>query len=500
MSGEKMAQAREAALGVVEQLNSQDRFNIIAFSTGTRSFNNSLLPVEEAGNYRSFINGLDAVGGTNISQALLEAVGQVKDDRPTTVIFLTDGLATEGIVDTELLLDSVAQQSPNNVRIFAFGVGDDVDTLLLDTLTGNHGGTTTYVRPGQSIEEAVSSFYAKVSMPVLADIELDFDDIIVEQMFPQELPDLFAGSQLLLAGRYREGGPATITLSGEVNGDRRSFTYEDNIFRNSGGDDFIPRLWATRAIGHLLTQIRLHGEDEELVQSIVNLSLRYGIITPYTSYLIEEDDIFTQTGREELIEESMDVFSEPAEASGAAAVDKAADERFYAEAEAPIEFFEAPSLSGEGQLGNTEDIVKFVGSKTFVFQDGLWIDTIYDANGNDPQQVGFASDAYFELLSAVPQLGQYLSLGQRVLVVHQGIAYEIVEGEGSGAVTIPVEIDSGDPDPDLPSGNDPVLIVDNDSDDEGNEAQEVSSGICGLALAAPTFAVAIFIIGKKRWL
>ena len=196
----------------------------------------------------------------------------------------------------------------------------------------------------------------------------------------------------------------------------------------------------------------------------------------------------------------MEVFSAPSEVSGAEAVDKAADERFYAEAEAPVEFNEAPSLSGEGHLVQTEDIVKFVGSKTFVFQDGMWIDTSYDANGHDPQQVGFASDAYFELLSAAPQLGQYLSLGQRVLIIHQGIAYEIVEGEGSEAVILPVDVDSGDPDPDLPSGDDPVVIVDYDLDEDGTNAQEVSRGICGLALAAPTLAAAIFIVGKKRLL
>ena len=172
-------------------------------------------------------------------------------------------------------------------------MGDDVDTLLLDSLAQNHRGTTTYVRPGQAIDEAVSSFYAKVSTPVLADISLDFGDIVVDQLYPTELPDLFAGTQLALAGRYRAGGPATITLRGEVNGQPQTFVYEDNVFRQSGGDAFIPRLWATRAIGHLLNEIRLHGESPELVQSIVNLSIRYGIITPYTSYLIEEDDIFT---------------------------------------------------------------------------------------------------------------------------------------------------------------------------------------------------------------
>src|SRR5690606_6155304 len=274
-------------------------------------------------NYAGFINSLEALGGTNISQALLEAVNQADGERPVTILFLTDGLATEGIVETPLLLDTVQQAAPASTRLFAFGVGDDVDTLLLDSLAQNHRGATTYVRPGQAIDEAVSSFYAKVSTPVLADISLDFGDITVEQIYPPELPDLFAGTQLVLTGRYREGGPATITLSGEVNGREQSFVYEDNTFRSSGGEEFIPRLWATRAIGHLLTQIRLHGENPELVQSVVNLSIRYGIITPYTSFLIEEGDIFTQSGRDEILEEAAEDFAAPREVSGASAVEEA---------------------------------------------------------------------------------------------------------------------------------------------------------------------------------
>jgi Ca-activated chloride channel family protein len=195
MHGEKMAQAQDAALFVIENLNPEDRFNIVSFSTGVRSFARDLAPASEPGNYEDFVNSLEALGGTNISQALFEAVAQADRERPS------------------LLLEQVKQQTPDNVRVFAFGVGDDVDTLLLDSLTENHGGTTTYVRPGQQIDEAVSGFYAKVSTPVLSDVSLDFDDIFVEQMYPQELPDLFAGTQLVLTGRYREGGPATITLN-----------------------------------------------------------------------------------------------------------------------------------------------------------------------------------------------------------------------------------------------------------------------------------------------
>jgi Ca-activated chloride channel family protein len=435
MHGEKLDQAKEAVAFVVESLNPEDRFNIVTFSTGIRSFAQELIPAGEPGSYDSFINSIDALGGTNISTALLEAANLADSERPTTIIFLTDGLATEGIIETPLLIDTVEDQTPDNVRLFAFGVGDDVDTLLLDSLAQNHGGTTTYVRPGQQIDEAVSGFYAKISTPVLANISLDFDDVVVEQMYPAELPDLFAGTQLVLTGRYRQGGPATITLSGEVNGREQTIVYEDNTFRSNGGDDFIPRLWATRAIGHLLTQIRLHGEDSELVQSVVNLSIRYGIITPYTSYLIEEDDIFTQSGRDDILEEAEADFAAPREVSGGEAVEEAADQAFLNAAEVAAPASEV--TSSDGSIISTNEVVQIAGSKTFVLRNGVWIDTAYNADGQTPQQVGFASDDYFDLLSAAPEIGRYLSLGTEVLFVYGDQVYQIVEGEGQSNVTLP---------------------------------------------------------------
>jgi Ca-activated chloride channel family protein len=508
MEGQKMDQAKEAAAFVVDNLNPRDRFNIIAFSTGIRNFENELVPAGDAGDYRQFIERLEAVGGTNISGALLEAVAQADDERPTTLIFLTDGLATEGITDTSLLLDTVEQQAADNVRLFAFGVGDDVDTALLDSLTQNHRGTTTYVRPGQDIEEAVSAFYAKVSTPVLANISLDFDDIVVEQMYPQELPDLFAGGQLVLAGRYRDGGPATITLTGEVNGREQRFEYEDNVFRSSGGQDFIPRLWATRAIGHLLTQIRLHGEDPELVQSVIDLSIRYGIITPYTSYLIEEDDIFSQTGRDMIADEAMDeIVAEPRAVTGERAVEAAAEEAEMAAAEAPL----APApmatvVADDGSVQVVDEVVQMVGSKTFVMRDGIWMDTVFDADNQIPEEVGFAGDAYFELLSAAPELGQYLALGSRVLVVHDGVAYEVVEGEGSTTVTLPTNGQPDDTPVDSGGGNpEPIEPTDVPQDissevDSVDETTDGESGLCASAMIAPLGLIGlVFVIGRRRY-
>jgi len=433
---------------------------------------------------------MKGIASTSSASAL--ALGVSDNERPTTIIFLTDGLATEGIVETPIILDAVKRQAPGNVRLFAFGVGDDVDTLLLDSLTENHGGATTYVRPGQQIDEEVGTFYAKISTPVLADIAIDFDDIIVEQIYPQTLPDLFAGTQLVLAGRYRDGGPATITLTGEVNGREQTFVYEDNLFRQDGGEDFIPRLWATRAIGNLLSQIRLHGEDPELVQSVVNLSIRYGIITPYTSYLIEEDDIFTQTSRNSIAEESLQLFAAPADVSGADAVSAAAAESFMREAEVaamPTGSF----TSKDGDLIQTDEVMQLVGSKTFVMRDGIWMDTAYDADNQDRQEVGFASDVYFDLLSAAPELGQYLALGPQVLVVHQGEVYEIVDGQGQDNITMPVANPTDKIDGDSSRQKD----KDKDSSQEDRQ-NKPALPFCGSALMVPLVLVAVVLILSKR--
>jgi Ca-activated chloride channel homolog len=439
MAGEKMAQAKEAARYVVEQLNAEDRFNIVAFSTGVRSFAPSLTPASSGSRADAiaFIDRLDALGGTNISMALLEALAEADADRPLTILFLTDGLATEGIVETSRLLEAVADAAPESTRLFAFGVGNDVDTLLLGSLAQNHRGTTTYVRPSEPLDEVVSGFYAKMSTPVLADLELGVDGVRVEQIYPTTLPDLFAGTQLVLAGRYREGGPATVTLGGDVNGQPQQFIYKDVTFARQGGSAFIPRLWATRAIGHMLQQIRLHGEDAELVQSIVELSIRYGIITPYTSYLIEENDIFSQTARRTIVESELEsAAGAAAPVSGEAAVDRADTAANLAAAEAPAAVEMPLSAGSAGQ-----PVVRSTGSKTFVFRgwEGVdtWIDTRFDADQHTPQPVAFASDSYFSLLDAAPELGQYLALGPRLLVVHDDAAYLIGEEGESAPLPLP---------------------------------------------------------------
>ena len=430
MEGEKIDQAKDALEHILDNLNPEDRFNIVAFSTGVRLYERELEPATGADEAWRFIDDLRAVGGTNIDLALAEALAMADGERPQIIIFLTDGLPTEGVTDADRIIANVGRQVSENVRIFAFGVGDDVNTFLLDTIAQDNRGASSYVRPHESIEEEVSTFYAKISTPLLADIELDFGDLRVEDTYPYPLPDLFAGTQLVVIGRYREGGRTDVILRGQINGEEQEFVYENMRFADRGGEEFIPRLWATRKIGYLLNEIRLHGEGRELIDEIVDLSVRYGIMTPYTSFLVEEEhDIFTHEGREEAAQEMWaQATAVPAPAAGAEAVQDAENRE---------------ALRSTGKAAGSTEQIKYARDKVFVLRDGVWTDTTYDSS-METVRVGFGSDDYFALIAAQPEWGYYFSVGQEVILVLDGTTYQVTEGDFP-----PIDIPVDPPSPDV---------------------------------------------------
>nr|MBC7244003.1 VWA domain-containing protein [Chloroflexota bacterium] len=412
MEGQKLQQAKEALEFVLDHLRQGDRFNIIAFNTSISKYAPDLRPASESAEARHFARRLSAGGGTNIHRALLEALQMPSSARPQFIIFLTDGLPTAGETDLQRILAEVNRVAAKNIRLFTFGVGYDVNTVLLDSLSEAHRGVSSYVEPGQSIEEVVTSFYSKINAPLLSDLRLQIQDVVVEDLYPYPLPDLFAGSQLSVVGRYREGGKARITISGMVNGKEQFFSYSNVYFSQQSGQDFVPRLWATRKIGYLLKEIRLHGENKELVDSIVSLSVRYGIMTPYTSFLVdEEQDILTETGRQLVAESNSFPTAARAPSFGAKAVADSQTQNKLTLAE---------------RAGGSETTeIRLVGNKTFVLRDHIWTDTTYNPQQMRVTCLQLGSPAYFKLLAEHPQWGKYFAVGSQVIVVLEGTAYQV---------------------------------------------------------------------------
>ncbi len=211
MDGEKMVQAQAALKYVLQHLNPDDRFGLIAFSTAVEPYARGLRPASEAAEAVRWVDRLSARGSTDINRALLDAVTMADKERPTYLIFLTDGLPTTGEIKRERILDNFNASAPKNVRLFTFGVGYDVDTLLLDSLSQQHHGLSSYVKPNEKVDEILSAFYEKISTPVLTDLSIDFGGMPVYDLYPAPLPDLFAGGQVVVVGRYRQGGTSDVT-------------------------------------------------------------------------------------------------------------------------------------------------------------------------------------------------------------------------------------------------------------------------------------------------
>ena len=209
MSGEKLEQAKKALLYCVNNLNVGDHFNVIRFSTEAYSLFKSLEKADKQNinEAKRFIDDLQAIGGTNIEEAFNLAFKNYKEsNRPHFVVFLTDGKPTIGEMDDDKLVKKILNTNKTNSRIFTFGIGDEINTHLLDKLTDATKAWRTYVSDEEDIEIKVSNFYDKIQSPVLSDLKLDFDNIEVYQTYPKDLPDLFKGSNLLVFGRYKGKG------------------------------------------------------------------------------------------------------------------------------------------------------------------------------------------------------------------------------------------------------------------------------------------------------
>jgi len=414
MSGEKIVQAKEALTFILRNLNPEDRFAIVSFSDYPRAQSDGLQQVDDrtVAEAVGWAGLLEADGGTNIDAALTTALSFfAEDDRPDYVIFLTDGEPTVGEIDPLSIVNDAGEANATGARIFSFGVGYDVNTLLLDRLTLENHGTTVYVTPDENLEGAISSFYRKIASPALTSPRIAIGGIEIYDTYPNPLPDLFHGAQLLYVGRYRGSGEGMIVLSGDVKGATVSYEAVRTFPETSLDADFIPRVWAGRKIAYLLDQIRLYGESEELVDAVISLSKRYGIITPYTSFLVEEGTF----SAEEMARMVTQAASAPP--SGQSAVTGAAKVRDLAEEEtAPPE----------------EETVRTIEDRTFFLKDGVWIESTYA--DEETVKIAAFSTAYFDLLALKPELAPFFALGDR-LILKVGEVYLEIALDGAETLT-----------------------------------------------------------------
>ena len=454
MAGEgKLNKAMAALLYGVRILRPADRFNIISFSGEERLMEPNLIAADAKGTARAeaFVKDMKPVGGTNINQSLLASLRQFDSDRdrPKMVVFMTDGLPTVDETNAQRIVDNVRNAQRPGVRLFTFGFGYDVNTALLDKLAAENGGVADYVEPKEDLEVKVSSFFAKMNSPVLTDLQVTMSGVETDLVYPRVLPDLFRGSQVTLIGRYRNEGDldsVPITLTGRSGNVTRSFNYSDLKFPlRAERNEYLPRLWATRRVGWLMEQVRTNGEQQELRDEIVDLGTRYGIVTPYTSYLALEDAQVSQnfvrgvpvtrgrpakSGLGNLNAQARTGGTTGMAPSGVGAAPPPQDKTALTiTGEQAIRMSKDTRAQQEAQKLKEEpksNAVRRVAEKTFYLIDGVWTDAEFKADSGLPETVlTFGSEEYFDLLKKTPKLGSFFALGERVVVVFEGRVYRV---------------------------------------------------------------------------
>ena len=431
MAGRKVAQAKEALRYCVQNLNDGDRFNLILFNEDITSLADRLSRGEEwFGGERwsdatvlsdklidvkngrekvfAFIEGIDGRGMTNINDALRTALAEKPDpNRPRIIVFLTDGCPTVGVTNAAQILENVAKTNKNQSRIFVFGVGYDVNDHMLDKMAADNGGTRNYVEPHEDIEDAVSSLFRKMNEPVLVDVGINFGQIVTKGLTPKNLPDLFRGEQLTILGRYDGHADTTLKLRGIIGSEQYEFSKDVHFSELEPDNDYLPHLWAKGRIAELVDQAALGDGSAELYKEIERLSKKYGVPTPYTSFVDADDGSLRKVYDDSRISEAY-----------TAAIPIPERIKYSRELE------ERKSARYKQQDADT----RYIGRKAFHRHDSMWVDVEYDGT-SERQMVEFDSEAYYELMNHLPDLAKYSKLAKGALsmiICHKGVNYEVI--------------------------------------------------------------------------
>lgn len=473
MAGKKLEQAKKALTFCVENLNAVDRFEVLHFATETEGcfekLNNAEKPNREQA--QKWIEALRPIGGTAIHEALQRALQlrPASAERPFVVIFLTDGQPTVGETNEDHIVSAVGSGDGSApARIFCFGIGNDVNTHLLDKIVERTRAASQFVLPEEDLEVKVSAFFTKIKEPLLTNLKLTCPEgVRVSKLYPSPLPDLFRGDQLVLAGRYTGSGEGDVVLEGTINGQPRRLTQRVKFPDQAGGNEFIPQLWATRRVGFLLDEIRLRGESKELRDEVTELARRYAIVTPFTSYLIVEDEArrgvpfsmrsmqwLDQDGAERSrLEQSWKAL--PEAKVGEIGNYNARGNKAFKDAAAPAEALAANTFEASksvaaatpapGKAGSfapaapsattvarqtvaAQQAARVVAGKTFYQNGAQWTDAEAQQNRTAKrQQIKFASEEYFRLLTSNRDAASWLALGRNVQFALGDTFYEITE-------------------------------------------------------------------------
>ncbi len=308
MRGDKLSKVKESVKQIVSGLQEGETFNLMTYNEGVDLF--SAAPVlktpEQVRRAFEWIDGITARGGTNIHEALKQALAQPsRNGTVPLVIFLTDGMPTIGATSEQSILQLASAHNPGKRRIFTVGAGEDVNAPLLRNMAETSRAVPTYILPKEDVELKMATLFRRLRGPVLAHVELTLAGDVARtgDLAPAAIGDIYSGLPALVTGTYRGTASFTILVKAtRPDGVRIEIPVTVDPGRiSTQRDDFVGRLWASRKIGRLqaalmdmgatmqdIAALQRNPKTKELIEEIIRLSVEFGIMSDFTSFFADD--------------------------------------------------------------------------------------------------------------------------------------------------------------------------------------------------------------------
>ena len=282
MSGRPIAKAKQAITRALKKLQPNDTFQIIRFSNNASQLGPNPVPAtpENIRKGLEYVELLHGSGGTMMIEGIKAALDFAHDpQRFRLVSFMTDGY-----IGNEAEILAAIHQSLGASRIFSFGVGTSVNRYLLDRMAKLGKGAVAYIGLDDSAGEIVDKFYDRISHPALTDVEIDWGNMQVTDMYPGRIPDLFVGRPVILTGRFKGSGSTTIHVKGNVGDMTQDIAIAADLGNSAATHSGIACVWARKKIETLGTLVT-YDTNPDLTGEIKQVALEYGLMSAYTAFI-----------------------------------------------------------------------------------------------------------------------------------------------------------------------------------------------------------------------
>ncbi|MBZ0264320.1 VWA domain-containing protein [bacterium] len=311
----RIREAKLAAQYCISQLESVDHFNVITFNDLIYHWRNTpqFATEQNKNSAIEYINDVVLRNGTDLNNAMLAAVHQpLPQDAANQIMLVSDGRPEAvQITDLPTILENIDNANEQNASIFTVGVGNDFGDVasnldFMHMIAYQNNGLSLDVPPGEiDVAEAIGRFYDRFSNPAMLDITISFEGINTFENYPPAPYAIFQGMQTIVAGRYDTFGDVEVVLNGRTRDDLITLTYGPFPFEENNQEfSFVAKMWAIQKINYWLAWMSVYGEEEWIVDMIVQLSIQYGILTPFTDYNTDPDDGGGDDGNNPVSEDS----------------------------------------------------------------------------------------------------------------------------------------------------------------------------------------------------